>query len=396
MAAAVGPVGVRAEVIGVGHTRRVGEHAALVEVGMRRAGDAGVEARVGDVHGERERRRAEAERLVKREVADAGRQQRVRPDRVSGEQLALHLVVKLRLNVGVDRHDARVGRDPRDLARVGPHEARPVGTDRGLRPQRRSGVVDLRPSRRPVVARERLHRDALRSAGGHAGAELVGGRERDDRAYGRIATQLAQRGELRGRPRVDEVAVLRHVRHDACARRVQPVQPHVLDGSGELDDDERRRARKAALAAERGAFGCRVQRALAEAHLAHVVAQVGAGPDEACGVRAVRLDERERVVARDDPRVHRGERARRLARGRDDDEVQIRGRRARRGTERTDDQREDERGHGEGRGQETCGATSRHPRELTAGAARRETLGRRMRRFPAPPSARPRPREGAG
>jgi hypothetical protein len=93
VAPAVPRVWIRGEVVGVRDPARVAHVSALVEVREVGAGGARVEPLVGHVHDERERRRAEPERVVEREVAGTRGHQRVGTGERPGDDLVSDLVL---------------------------------------------------------------------------------------------------------------------------------------------------------------------------------------------------------------------------------------------------------------------------------------------------------------
>ena len=128
--------------------------------------------------------RAEAERVVEGEVADAEAAAGSSSSTCAGEELALRLVVQLRLGVGVDRHDAAGSAASRATSPASRDEA--LCTSPADRRAARAAEprVDLRASGRAVVARQRsAPTTRVRARCGRApAAKLVGGRERHDRA----------------------------------------------------------------------------------------------------------------------------------------------------------------------------------------------------------------------
>jgi hypothetical protein len=122
--AAVARVGVIGDVVGVCDPSSLRGVSALVEIRMGGTGGAGVDALVGHVDDEGERRRAEAERLVELEIAGRARHERAAARQGPRNDLVGALVQKPRLGSRLDRYDAGILRERGRLGGVQLQELR--------------------------------------------------------------------------------------------------------------------------------------------------------------------------------------------------------------------------------------------------------------------------------
>ena len=279
-----------------------------MEVGLAGGGGAHVDALVGHVDDERERPGPEPESVVEGEVAGAGGDERVRPGERTGHDLIGHLVAQSRLRGGLDRDHARVARERGRVSRVELDVLRPERPDRGRPVKLPAQVVHATARRGAIAAGERLNGEPLATLGPYTGAELVRGGERHHRAHRSVGADQSPDGRQLPGGAAHQVAVLGHVRDHPHARPPQTLEPGVLDRAHELNDRESRPTRRALLRSERRTLTGGVEHAAAEPDLAHVVALVRPGPAQASGVVALGLDEGERRVASNHPRLRARER----------------------------------------------------------------------------------------
>jgi hypothetical protein len=146
---------------------------------------------------------------------------------------------------------------------------------------------------------------------------------------------------------VDEERGVRHDGDDPHAGRFEGIPPRVLHGRGELHDGERLLLRRDG-AEQRRAREDRIEGLPADAHLAQVVAELGAAVDQPVHGLALGLDDREARVLRHRADRHDGELPRRVGVGGDEEEMRTgEGRRLPAGQSRDHDGERSGEGHDE-------------------------------------------------
>ena len=239
---------------------------------------------------------------------------------VSGHDLRGALVEQLRLRVGLDRHYAWIRGQPRHLGGGESAVVGPEGVDRdGRAAGRRPGLGHL--VARLLARRAGHRRDREQPRAARPVLELVGRGQDTDRPDGGMAALERGQAVHRTPARVDHIGVLGLVGQDAGAAPAQTLEPGLLRRAHELDERESLLAVGAFLGGERGAVGGRVDLARGRLDGPHVVAALGSGAAQALLVASLGLDQREGLVAGDDPRVGAGQGGRALGVRRNQQEV---------------------------------------------------------------------------